>query len=394
MSEKTIVQKEKSHIVYLDILRILACLLVVGVHVSAYKIHDLPVRSFAFGVTWAADWLSLLGVPLFAMISGALVLSPQYQAEPGKMVKKKFLHFFFLYYVWKFLYQIYTITGPGFFTWEHVKEFVLLQPSSHYHLWFLSMIGVMYLFLPIVKPAFESNRKLCQYYLGLFFIIALLLPECLQLLGQPGAVLYAYYGKHDFGYVAGYLGYFVLGHYLYTWGPGAVSQARDTRKLEDGNGADGSIGDQQKNTSLRLGIISIYAAGILSMLFVVVYGFYYCGKMNAPQDFLTSPMSATSFCGAAAIFVLVQRICSRPKLVAFFQRPSAMKVLRELASLTLGIYLIHPFVMERLGDHGISTVLGNPVWSIPMMVLLLAVICGVISWMIGKFPFLSKLIKQ
>ncbi len=59
---------------YLDILRIIASVLVVGVHVSAFSIDALEIGSFDFLVANAFDCLSILGVPIFVMISGALEL--------------------------------------------------------------------------------------------------------------------------------------------------------------------------------------------------------------------------------------------------------------------------------------------------------------------------------
>ena len=43
--------KDKHRIVYLDMVRILACVLVVLVHVSAQQIEQLDVKSAAFAVT-------------------------------------------------------------------------------------------------------------------------------------------------------------------------------------------------------------------------------------------------------------------------------------------------------------------------------------------------------
>ncbi len=58
-----------SRIVYLDLVRITACILVVMVHISAQQIEDLPVDSWQFVITNSYNCLAFTGVALFVMIS-------------------------------------------------------------------------------------------------------------------------------------------------------------------------------------------------------------------------------------------------------------------------------------------------------------------------------------
>ena len=80
---------EKNHIAYLEALRLVACILVVGVHVSAFNLEQVPVESLNFKVMNGLDCLSILGVPLFVMISGALFLAPSYEVTVKKFYTKK-----------------------------------------------------------------------------------------------------------------------------------------------------------------------------------------------------------------------------------------------------------------------------------------------------------------
>ena len=83
---------EKNHIAYLEVLRLVACILVVGVHVSAFNLEQVPVESLNFKVMNGLDCLSILGVPLFVMISGALFLAPSYDVT---VIQRKFPGLFF-----------------------------------------------------------------------------------------------------------------------------------------------------------------------------------------------------------------------------------------------------------------------------------------------------------
>ena len=91
---------EKNHIAYLEALRLVACILVVGVHVSAFNLEQVPVESLNFKVMNGLDCLSILGVPLFVMISGALFLAPSYEVTVKKFYTKKIPRIVFLYFFW------------------------------------------------------------------------------------------------------------------------------------------------------------------------------------------------------------------------------------------------------------------------------------------------------
>ena len=118
---------EKKRIVYLDIVRIIACVLVVLVHVAAQWIERLAVPAYAsaqwtgspkvtgvdVAVANAFHILAFSGVSLFVMISGALALNPDKEEDLKTLLVKRTLHFFVLYYIWKFFFQIVTMLERG-----------------------------------------------------------------------------------------------------------------------------------------------------------------------------------------------------------------------------------------------------------------------------------------
>ena len=61
----------------LDLVRIVAILAVVMIHASASFLVSYPAGSFEFSVGNLGDGISRLGVPLFVMLSGALMLDEQ-----------------------------------------------------------------------------------------------------------------------------------------------------------------------------------------------------------------------------------------------------------------------------------------------------------------------------
>lgn len=85
-------EKAKGRIHYLDWLRILATIAVIVIHVSSQKAYGMaqigsaPWQGFNF---W--DSLSRCSVPLFAIISGALFLNPNYHFQLKRLFTNSFL---------------------------------------------------------------------------------------------------------------------------------------------------------------------------------------------------------------------------------------------------------------------------------------------------------------
>ncbi len=66
-----------NRIFYIDMLRVVACIFVVMIHSSAtYVVKD--IGSFNFWIGNFLDSISRSGVPIFIMISGALMLDENY----------------------------------------------------------------------------------------------------------------------------------------------------------------------------------------------------------------------------------------------------------------------------------------------------------------------------
>lgn len=78
----------KDRIVYIDWLRIVAAVMVVMIHTSGMLLMHADLGSCAYWLAEVNGALVRSAVPLFFMISGALLLRPGYDANPRKMVRK------------------------------------------------------------------------------------------------------------------------------------------------------------------------------------------------------------------------------------------------------------------------------------------------------------------
>ena len=80
-------------------------------------------------------------------------------------------------------------------------------------------------------------------------------------------------------------------------------------------------------------------------------------------------------------------------LSKFIKRPIINdNITRKLASLTLGIYLIHPFFLDILSDLGIRATSFNVIFSVPLIALLVFGLSIVASQIICTIPFFRRVI--
>ncbi|MDE6686457.1 MAG: acyltransferase family protein [Lachnospiraceae bacterium] len=354
---------QKERIVYLDLVRIIAGILVIMVHISAQQIEDLPVSSMAFAITNAFNCLSFSGVALFVMISGVLALRLERETDLKTLLLHRTLHFFVLYYIWKAFYQVITMLEKGEnFTLDSIKNDVvlaLIQQRGYYHLWFLPMIAILYMAVPLMKKGF-AEKKLCQYFLTVFFVVALFVPTLLHYDFKFKYLLVDFFASNDFYLFQGYLGYFVLGHYLHNWCVESTAKKR----------------------------ILLYVAGGFCFLLACVLGTLDARSTEQLSQHMNTPFAATTFFTAAAIFVAVRSVDK--KIAASV---NAKKIFGTLAGTVFGVYLLHPLAILFLENIGLKTSLCTPILSIPLLTVCTAALSFSVAALLRKVPVLRKLIQ-
>ncbi len=353
---------QKERIAYFDLIRVIAGILVVMVHVSAQQIERLEVEGTAFAITNAFNCLAFSGVALFVMISGALALRPEREMDLQTLLLRRTLRFFVLYYIWKAFYQVVAMLEKGeSLTVAAVKNDVVLalvQKRGYYHLWFLPMIAILYMAVPLVKKSF-AEKKLCRYFLIVFFVTALFVPTLLHYEFKFKYLLVDFFTSNDFYLFGGYLGYFVLGHYLHNW--------------------RGEITVKKR--------VLLYVTGALCFLAACILGTLDSRAVGAFSSHMNTPFAATTFFTAAALFVAGQsaegKITSSAK---------TEKIFSFLAGTVFGVYLLHPLALLLWKSAGLTTSLCTPLLSIPLLTVCTAVLSGLATALLLKIPVLRRLV--
>ena len=166
-------QKNMGRMAWADTCRLIAMLGVIIIHVSApvfYSAKSISLSSFLTAT--ALDSIARVAVPLFAMLSGALLLgrdtSGVLAGVMSRLVKVAVpLAFWSVIYVFWVSYwegRPLSITGA---LMQSLKGPVM------YHLWFVYMTMGVYIVLPILQPlsnALLESKRFALYFFGVWFL--------------------------------------------------------------------------------------------------------------------------------------------------------------------------------------------------------------------------------
>lgn len=171
-------------------------------------IHACGSTFYQFGKVSHSDWLAAnlidslvrCAVPLFVMLSGALLLKTGSNQITVRQIINRVTKVAVPLFTWNVGYLLYV----SHFTGEPVKWTSMFIQPPMYHLWFVYMIIGVYILLPVFQSIFTTliNRKDLQIYLLSLWLIATCIPiyqpmPLLSLLQQSSLL--------------GYGGYFLIG---------------------------------------------------------------------------------------------------------------------------------------------------------------------------------------
>lgn len=207
----------KTRVFSLDLLRVIACYLVIQVHAGEFFYIGEGNAVIAGN---DAHWVGLLNsigrsaVPLFIMLTGFFVLPVK--DEMSSFFKKRFTRVAIPFVVWCIFYAFYKFFA-GEIDIQTVFLNVLKIPVNFGtevgHLWYVYMLIGLYLFIPIISPWIkQASQRGLLFYLTIW-AITLLLPYIHQIF--PEVLGECFWNNTPLlYYFSGFLGYAILGAYL------------------------------------------------------------------------------------------------------------------------------------------------------------------------------------
>lgn len=346
--------KQKERVLHYDLLRILACFSVVMLHSAAHFWYDLPVKSGTWMVLNSIDALSRYGVPLFVMLSGIFFLVPGGTTDRKKLFTHNILKLLVVYLFWSCFYAGVTIFEFGM-PQPGLRELVKRCLCAKYHLWFLPMLIGIYLLVPMLQTWVNGAKKRDLEYVLMLFVVLQILGETLRALfwrtDEVGTLLDTFRVE----LVCGYAGYFLLGYYLHNY----------------------EIGKKQQRW--------IYLAGVLGAVCNVVFSSVISYRAGTPRTEIYDSFSIFTFAMVVAIFLFFRNVVSGISMGRKVQG-----LIQEVSATTLGIYLLHIFVMEHTNrffavDSPVKALLIVPVYGLAVMI-----VCGLVSGILRRIPFVGR----
>ena len=162
----------KKRILYLDELRLFAILCIILLHsLSLFRYFCFDNNTFDFTFWTIFDSLTRIGLPIFFMLTGILMFQKK-DEDYLEFFKKRVLRLIIAYIIFYFIYYFYDvlINHYAFSLYEYVYS--MTTGAVIYHLWFMPVIIMIYLFLPFLKKLVLSlNKKELEILIILIFLL-------------------------------------------------------------------------------------------------------------------------------------------------------------------------------------------------------------------------------
>ena len=324
---------KKERIFYYDFLRAFAIIAVIICHVDHFFGPLVGTTQIVAQMTFHD--IGRIGVPIFLMISGALILNRPYP-DLTEFLKKRFTRIIypFIFWIILILAQLQYYRYNEAFLWNTF----IGEPSITWYFWVL--IGI-YLFLPVlnsfVKEYGESGLK---YFLSIWFILMIL----------KTFNAYPLWTNFDLSYFAGYVGYPVLGYYL----------ANKEFKISD-------------SKVCLLGLITLIAS--LSV-------FVYLNYFNSPYISMIYQNVPIIFMGTG-LFLFVKYLDKLNKFNSIKDNFIG-KAIISLSVCSYGMYFSHVLVVKFLSYYNPHSLL-----MFPVMFVLIILLSWLLPYVLSKIPYVK-----
>ena len=344
--------EKKERVVYLDILRIIAILGVMMIHISGHHWSRVDINSHAWSIFNFYDGISRWAVPVFVMISGSLFLSRHHSVRQiwSRNIPRLVTAFLF----WSALYA-----AVGYDPDRGLKGFILDLITGHYHMWFIYMIAGLYMVVPFLEKI-AGDRKLTSYFLLLGSVFTFIIPSVIQLISVfapgPAGHLNTVLAQLGVTLAVGYSVYYMLGYRL--------SRIR-----------------------ISSGFLTLTAvAGIIGFISTVCLTSWISHRSGAASEI---------FFGYLSLNVALESICVFTAVRAAFAHLALNERIKHIIGLLsndcFGAFLVHPLILRILRkSFHLTGLTFSPVVSVLLILLITAVTSFAISAVLNRIPFLKN----
>ncbi len=325
----------------LDFLRVIAVFAVVWLHVTTGVVIANPdIHNMPWWTGNIANAFSRWCVPVFVMISGALLFSPSANLTPIEYYKKKAYRLLPPLFFWTLIYVLFQEYTESTFTLK-IAAASIISGSPYFHLWYLYMLVGLYFAIPFLRVLVSGihSDSLRILIAGCFTIAAIE-----SALGRGSSTFPTFFLY--------FIGYFLSGHYLLS----------HPYKLN---------------------------SRLLVSIFLVCGVFIAIGTGTLLP--LLGPRSWEIMYSYQNPIVIVMSLCI---FLLFAKKEIAMSaplgLFQRIAPVSLGVYAVHPLWLWFLAKFGVTGFLMHPLVGIPITTLIAFTLSVVSAALLTYIPFLRR----
>jgi surface polysaccharide O-acyltransferase-like enzyme len=327
----------------LDLLRIFAMIAVVVIHAAApYILGNKPLDgSYITAITF--DSFARFCVPVFVMISGALMLTVNEDIDknPWQYYGKKVLRFlppiiFWSVFYWGFSGKIgYILQSSSLeIAFNEIKH-TLIREIPYYHMWYLFMMPGLFFMAPMFRFLKRKSTPKQWIALGIGLLIFGMLHNAWRQQVSSWAWYYAEF--------VDFLGYLILGDIIFN------------RKFPKAVSLFSYIGGSIALSVATYFFTQSYVASFLSILIAIpTIGLY---------AFLTSDKSTKD-----------------------------SKIVYDIALSSFGIYLVHPFIVDSIMRATNFSLTGHTGINIVVYTTITLILSYILVKVIRVIPILKRVV--
>lgn len=386
MMSKAVTTNKSNRIFYYDALRALAIIGIVCCHMTAFfitKIKFFSIENTDFIFLLFFNSLRQFSIPIFVMISGALLINKDYTLST--FIRKKFNRIFVPYIFWAIILILFSflLIHLGIkaniinsFSFEYIITSIIGLNKGFTKgriFWFIWMILTVYIIIFILNKLLlyldENKKNKIINVLVIIFVI-----YCLIFV--PSGIIKLSPFTNTFNYYISFTGYALLGYFL---------AKRDFTKYNK----------YLKNNAKNMAII--FAIGFISS-----YVYYLIKIINLSS--ISNNLESISYFGiltiilSSSLFLLFRYMeetnKDNGKSILMKIKNSKLNIfINSLSKCSFGIYFIHPLVFIFYSEiflGSMNILEHNPIKSSLLLIVLVLLTSWFIIWVLGKIPYVKK----
>lgn len=331
---------------WMDLSRTLAIFFVLLIHVTDEFLSGIELSGFQWGVYQSIRVLGRIGVPIFLMLSGALIMP--ITGNIKDFYKKRIPQFMVVTVVYFLLTNLVyaALNSESFNILLYIKSLAMGKTAHAYQLWYMYVIISIYLSAPFISKSISYLGDKAAIYLFLVSTVTIFIPTTIKAINS-----------NSFGWIhippIHYMSYFILGYLICKKG-------------------------FLKKTSLRF-LIPFFAVDFFAIIAIQYY-------LNRSGD-----LNGEGITWYTSIFIMSLAVTAFLILGMFKFETKSDSLLTMFSKYSFGIYLFH-LIPLFVSLHLMSFVDINILFKIVICLFVCFSSSCIYVAYVAKVPFIKKLV--